>query len=911
MQANIKDLFNDFIKGYNEKSKNTIWDEKSRELKVFWSTRIGSKDSAPLTDAEMDDIIRILDRNARGNTKDDEVVTRAMIPQLKWYKLFRDIKSNEAHYELINRIINEKDARQKAALLDKLFEINLGWKNHLTGASANGINTLLAGLDIFETLSIVSLNDRIALMTYLGHPDMAGFSQLSWGNKIVLSEKFILEQFQKIAARGNARTLTVFVYSDRVKPLWKINADETTDVEGEEEYEDSDYKNKSIRTYWLYAPGERASMWEQFYNDGVMRMGWPELGDLRQYKTKEEIQATLRRKHNADGGMMNAVLANYEFGHVMKPGDIVIAKRGAKEYIGYGVVTSEYRYDSTLKDYCSYRTVTWKARDEREEPDGRIVLKTLTNISKYPDYVDKLKKLLNIHEEDMPQTLIEKGKKPNSNLNTILYGPPGTGKTFSTIDKALACLGDDAAGSNHRPLQRERFDHYVQQGRIVFTTFHQSMSYEDFIEGIKPDTENATGGINYHVVDGVFKQCCARAAYLCYIEHLEFRGEKKPYTFDELYEAFTDELQDQLDKKQRPQLTTLTGKDIVLKEIKPNGSLLAGTPNSVRKTSASPLTKENIQKLYDRYKQIGEITNLNAIKETVDTSHSSSVFYAVFKDLKEFEQRFARDYNTNAEDHLEIDLPIEQMCKNFNEGVYTKAILENGKASPPVVIIIDEINRGNISQIFGELITLIESDKRLGSNEGMEVVLPYSKRRFGVPPNLYIIGTMNTADRSVEALDTALRRRFSFVEMPPNYTLDELKRSEYGVNIEVLLNTINDRIEKLLDRDHLIGHSYFMDKNVDLKETFQNKIIPLLQEYFFGDYGKIGLVLGKGFVGIKESSGSRSIFAEFPYEDSDELAGRSVYHIKWPIKDKDGTREELEKENREFEEALKQLMTGR
>lgn len=899
MQANLKNQFDQFINGYDEKSKNTIWEEKSRELKVFWSTRIGSKESAPLTDAEMDDIIRILDRNARGNTKEDEVVTRAMIPQLKWYKLFRDIKSNEVHYELINRIINEKDARQKAALLDKLHEINLGWKNHLTGASANGINTLLAGLDIFGTLSIVSLNDRIALMDYLGYSDMPGFSQLSWGNKIVQSEKFILEQFQKVGAKGNARTLTVFVYSDRVKPLWKINTDETTDLEGEEEYEDSDYRNKSIRTYWLYAPGERASMWEQFYNDGVMRMGWPELGDLRQYKTKEEIQATLRRKHNADGGMMNAVLANYEFGHVMKPGDIVIAKRGAKEYIGYGVVTSEYRYDSTLKDYCSYRTVTWKARDEREEPDGRIVLKTLTNISKYPDYVDKLKKLLNIHEEDMPQTLIEKGKKPNSNLNTILYGPPGTGKTFSTIDKALACLGDDAAGSDHRPLQRERFDHYVQQGRIVFTTFHQSMSYEDFIEGIKPDTENATGGISYHVVDGVFKQCCARAAYLCYSEHLEFRGEKKPYTFDELYEAFTDHLQDELDKGKFPLFKSKIGRDITVREIKSSGSITARAANSVAKTSA-PLTKENIQKLYDRFHSIDEITHLDMVRETVEVTPRISEFYAVFKGLKEFENRYAIDYNADDEDKLTTMIPIEQMCKNFNEGVYTKAIHENGKASPPVVIIIDEINRGNISQIFGELITLIEPDKRLGSNEGMEVVLPYSKRRFGVPPNLYIIGTMNTADRSVEALDTALRRRFSFVEMPPRYDLEELRRGEYGVNIEELLRTINDRIEKLLDRDHLIGHSYFMDKNVDLKETFQNKIIPLLQEYFFGDYGKIGLVLGMGFVEMSENHSSKSIFADFDYDEAQDLADRKVYRILWP----------KNMDDEKFEEALKLLMKG-
>ena len=179
------------------------------------------------------------------------------------------------------------------------------------------------------------------------------------------------------------------------------------------------------------------------------------------------------------------------------------------------------------------------------------------------------------------------------------------------------------------------------------------------------------------------------------------------------------------------------------------------------------------------------------------------------------------------------------------------------------VLIIDEINRGNVSQIFGELITLVEEDKRLGTDEALEVTLPYSKEKFGVPPNLFIIGTMNTADRSVEAIDTALRRRFSFEEMPPKPELVAIEgklKSQNGfldnIDLPLLLNTLNKRIEKLLDKDHQIGHSYFMSvlSFKDLKSTFQNKIIPLLQEYFFGDYGKIGLVLGKDFFEIGRAS---------------------------------------------------------
>jgi len=170
-------------------------------------------------------------------------------------------------------------------------------------------------------------------------------------------------------------------------------------------------------------------------------------------------------------------------------------------------------------------------------------------------------------------------------------------------------------------------------------------------------------------------------------------------------------------------------------------------------------------------------------------------------------------------------------------------------------IFIDEINRGNISSIFGELITLIEDDKREGKPNQIKATLPYSKNLFSVPNNLYIIGTMNTADRSVEALDTALRRRFSFIEMNPEP--ETLNHSEFkcdGIDLTKLLIAINGRIEKLLDKDYCIGHSYFMtikNKNKpleELNEIFKNKILPLLQEYFYGDWGKIMLVVGKEFV---------------------------------------------------------------
>ncbi|WP_370477214.1 McrB family protein [Tamlana flava] len=238
-----------------------------------------------------------------------------------------------------------------------------------------------------------------------------------------------------------------------------------------------------------------------------------------------------------------------------------------------------------------------------------------------------------------------------------------------------------------------------------------------------------------------------------------------------------------------------------------------------------------------------------------------------------------------------------KMKKDFfvNNG---QLIESESKKVKDYVLIIDEINRGNVSSIFGELITLIEKDKRAGGKEELEVILPYSKVPFKVPQNVHIIGTMNTADRSIEALDTALRRRFSFNEKPPKpeLILTEGRSGKVygivdGVNLKDLLETINIRIEKLIDKDHKIGHSYFLKVNdlPSLKKCFQNEVIPLLEEYFFGDYGKIGLVLGDSFV-TKDVSDDFE-FAKFEGYDTDvssDLKERPVYKIttseRWDFK---------------------------
>ncbi|HHP0331782.1 TPA: McrB family protein [Campylobacter jejuni] len=414
----------------------------------------------------------------------------------------------------------------------------------------------------------------------------------------------------------------------------------------------------------------------------------------------------------------------------------------------------------------------------------------------------------------------------NISLNQILYGSPGTGKTYHTIDKALEILGENL---ENRDDKKAKFDEYVKNGKIVFTTFHQSYGYEEFVEGIKPSlNSDENSQINYKVKDGIFKELCKKA--------LENRDDIESFNF------YINDL-----KEKTKEDANNPEKYFQLPNTKYSIQYRGGKTFRIKFDDMSknhkdyPVSIDNIEKLYKT--------------SNIDEIYNSAYVKAILNYLK------------------------SQGLKDYKE--------KDEKINLPYIIIIDEINRGNVSKIFGELITLIEPSKRLGNEEALELTLPYSGEKFGVPNNVYIIGTMNTADRSITSLDTALRRRFEFVEMMPNsdllnnvfickdvenpnededYLGDDAKTEGYAEILQNILISINKRIEFLLDREKTIGHAFFMSEAVKfnknnwikpdeyeedwyvlsiskLKKVFQNKIIPLLQEYFYNDYALINAVL--------------------------------------------------------------------
>lgn len=654
---------------------------------------------------------------------------------------------------------------------------------------------------------------------------------------------------------------------------------------------------KQIRTiisdktkqYWLYSPGENAYLWDEFNSENIIGLGWDEIGNLSQYKNRDEIKKALVNSYGGTGSKKNDVSANYDFLKKIKIGDIIIAKKGRKELLGYGIITTKYIFEKDREKYQSIRRIDWKLKGSWNT-DHALVLKTLTDITKYDSkdpkfdsYYEKLmdimgvKNLTNDYQEEfrtwltqkygensnacssyiqaikilskilkkslfqttndsylksLYEDLLEKQKDHNSkyfisdapsygthgfysasvksyreflkninsnkesknnnmkfSLNTILYGPPGTGKTYNTILRAAQII------------KKQRIDSYDDALKIFkdnlhdtieFITFHQNYSYEDFIQGLRPDTEN-DNQLTFERQDGIFKQIADKA-----LKNL-IESEKPQIlqkSFEEVFSQFINPLleseTEEIEVKMKNVsyfITGLTNKSIEFRKSS------GGTSHS--------LSIATLKKMY--------------LAESVLEMQGLRYYYAPL---------------------------LNHLLKNGKDSSGKKKEIEKKN----YVIIIDEINRANISRVFGELITLIEPDKRSHGAIPLEARLP-SGDSFIVPSNLFIIGTMNTADKSIALLDIALRRRFEFESMYPKYKIKD--KEIYDVEI---LKKINEQVIKSKGHDFQIGHSYFMGKNNDLIERMNKKVIPLLLEYYMNDEKEVKSILNTAGLKIEKDS---------------------------------------------------------
>lgn len=434
--------------------------------------------------------------------------------------------------------------------------------------------------------------------------------------------------------------------------------------------------------YWLYAPGEQAVFWDEYYHEGIMGLGWNMIGDLKDYKKQGDLIVPLKANYDEKSSQVQNANMLYSFAHEMKPGDVVFAKKGRSMIVGRGVVTSDYYYDTDHDTQPHQRKVNWQDKGEWKT-DSLLAMKTLTNITRFKEFVDNLNSLINgdstESEISLPQKeanekytdndflndvyVSEQDYKVLVNLllrkkNLILQGAPGVGKTFAARRLAYAIMGEK------------------DENRVMQVQFHQNYCYEDFVMGYKPNDE---GG--FDLKDGIFYKFCQKA--------------------------------------------------------------------------------------------------------DVDREH-----------------------------------------KYF--------------------FIIDEINRGNLSKIFGELLQLIENDYR-----DKPIQLAYGDRKFAVPSNVYIIGMMNTADRSLAMIDYALRRRFSFFEMKPGFETPQFQKYIADLDNDKLVSFVNGIIalNKVIANDDslgtgfCIGHSYLCDlgANYDLESIAEYDIIPMLREYWFDDDEKFNI----------------------------------------------------------------------
>lgn len=578
---------------------------------------------------------------------------------------------------------------------------------------------------------------------------------------------------------------------------------------------------RSHRNTWVYAPGDNACFWEDFYEEGIMAIGWDGLGDLFQYKNQSNINASLREIYDIYTNKSNDAKACFDFCRTLKKGDTIIVKKGLNEIVGSGVVESDYYYDKKAETFKHRRKVSWEHMGAWTSPVS-LPRKTLTlKDEKFRSMVMKIieTKVAVRPYKDGPIKQLLLSKK-----QIILQGAPGTGKTYKTAELAVAVCNPEFEAFDDRRAIMDEYNRLRAAGQIVFTTFHQSMDYEEFIEGLRPVVNGSC--VLFEPRAGLFKEVCDRAL----LNTISISGNiSAELEYDDMY----DSLLENISSGKVKELPTRTGQKLVGLMITPQKNIRFRPHEGGRYT----VSKERLRNLYREFGTPAEVDGIKNIYDEVRRvigGCNTSGYWAVLKYLVDHR-------NTSEEELADIenlsDAEKESVIQAYlNTPSDARANNENPKN---YILIIDEINRGNISKILGELISLLEADKRIGCENELTVKLPYSQKEFGVPNNLYIIGTMNTADRSVGCLDYAIRRRFAFVPVAFDLTAMTAyyeKNEGLGKVAAKLFEDVRAVIDHIRSEfnieDLMLGHSYFMaDSFEELEMKLQYEIKPLLREY--------------------------------------------------------------------------------
>ena len=584
-------------------------------------------------------------------------------------------------------------------------------------------------------------------------------------------------------------------------------------------------QEQNERGIWKIAPGANAFQWPMCRDNQCIVVQWLDEADFRNFADVETIKQTLVASGQKTGGAKQI----WQFTHELNIGDIIVANQGLDAVVGVGRILSDYiaprdaDNPSQDREYRHARAVDWLIKEPVQLSERLFPQKTIATIEadqwqQIKDaYIEKNPSLSGVFEKLEGEA--ESPVTPASNLpipeeiepelrelitlashtrNIILYGPPGTGKTYIVRKFAQQFLKSQAGSA---ASAEERRSELLQQ-----LSWYQAIAFTMTVAG----------------ADRTFK-----------VNELHDHPLMKAYANLKTSNRVKAVIWQQLQVHTDPKSETV-------------GYGRRGGPYLFDKNAKVEwfLTPEG--KAYVAENLAEDLVEIETPTTQSDVSqfHNFVTFHQSFA-YEEFVEGLRPVLDEEGDGQIRYEVKpglFKEICARAEA-----AWQAHGEDAPNYLFVIDEINRANIAKVFGELITLIEDDKRLGRDNELRVRLPYSGELFGVPPNLYIVGTMNTADRSIALLDLALRRRFSFVELMPN---PGLAKAIAGVNLAHVLANLNRDISLLLDRDHQIGHSYFMDvKTPDsLHFAWYRRVIPLLQEYFYNDATRLHALLGDQFV---------------------------------------------------------------